>query len=346
MHPQLTDRVAGAGRAGGGGARVPDSAACEPEARPTTGTSSWSRTCARRAATRSVRTTWISSSTCRTQAACEQVAAVLGAAAFTVDFRRVDPERGDRYTLHAFKSMRISVPDMQATTREFTALAAQHGGRYDGWATAGITRAAARRDDSDARQAPLALFGLAAHGFRGRLRRPARRRGSGCERAPSCASSSYSSGMPVGMFSSTICALRHSVEHLDQRAQAVAVRHDHDIAAGAQLRRDALLPEGQHARERVLQRLGGRQLLGRHLRVARIEARMARVVRAQRRRRHVVAAPPDLHLRGAVLRDGLRLVEALQRAVVALVEAPVALRPAATAARAPRGSATRCGSRA
>jgi len=76
--------------------------------------------------------------------ACEQVAALLGTRAFTVDFRRVDPERGDRFTLHALKSLRISVPDMQALRREFTALAAQHGGRYDGWATSGITRAAAR----------------------------------------------------------------------------------------------------------------------------------------------------------------------------------------------------------
>ena len=83
------------------------------------------------------------------QGICEQVAAVLGARGFTVDFRRIDPERGDRYTLHALKSLRISVPDMQATRREFTALAVQHGGSYDGWATAGITRAAARRDDSD-----------------------------------------------------------------------------------------------------------------------------------------------------------------------------------------------------
>jgi regulator of RNase E activity RraB len=77
------------------------------------------------------------------QGACEQVAGLLGARGYSVDFRRVEPERGDRYTLHALKSQRISVPGMQETTREFSALAAQHGGRYDGWATAGITRAAA-----------------------------------------------------------------------------------------------------------------------------------------------------------------------------------------------------------
>ena len=52
---------------------------------------------------------------------------------------------------------------------------------------------------------------------------------------------------------------------------------------------------------------------------------MARIVECQRRRRNVVAAAPDLHLRLAVLLDGLRLVESLQRAVVAFVEAPAAL---------------------
>lgn len=83
------------------------------------------------------------------QGACQQVASVLGARGFSVDFRRDDPERSDRYTLHALKSMRISVPDMQATRREFTALAVQHGGRYDGWATASITRAAVGRDETD-----------------------------------------------------------------------------------------------------------------------------------------------------------------------------------------------------
>jgi hypothetical protein len=34
---------------------------------------------------------------------------------------------------------------------------------------------------------------------------------------------------------------------------------------------------------------------------------------------------PDLYLLGAVLRGGLRLVETLERAVVALVQAPVVL---------------------
>jgi len=74
------------------------------------------------------------------QAACEQLGSVLRARDFTVDYRQVDPDRGDRFTLHALKSLRISVPDMQALTREFKQLAIQYKGRYDGWAAAGMTR--------------------------------------------------------------------------------------------------------------------------------------------------------------------------------------------------------------
>src|SRR5689334_16639834 len=50
--------------------------------------------------------------------------------------------------------------------------------------------------------------------------------------------------------------------------------------------------------------------------------RMTRVTFWQRWGWNVVAAAPDLHLRLAVLLDGLRLVESLQRAVVAFIQAP------------------------
>ncbi len=76
--------------------------------------------------------------------ACEKVAALLRARDYVVDYRRVDADRGDRYTLHALRSLRVSVPDMQALTRELSALAVHHGGRYDGWATAGVTHDARR----------------------------------------------------------------------------------------------------------------------------------------------------------------------------------------------------------
>jgi regulator of RNase E activity RraB len=76
---------------------------------------------------------------------CEQVAAALRQEGHEVDFRQVDPDRGVSYTLHARKKIRVSIPDMQALTRSMSALAAQHGGRYDGWVTAGITRESVAR---------------------------------------------------------------------------------------------------------------------------------------------------------------------------------------------------------
>ena len=79
------------------------------------------------------------------EARCQEVAAVLTASGHAVDFHPLDPERGSSYSLHARKSIRISVLDMQAQTREFKALAAAHGGRYDGWATGGMNRETLKR---------------------------------------------------------------------------------------------------------------------------------------------------------------------------------------------------------
>ena len=78
-------------------------------------------------------------------AACERVATVLRGEVYEVDFRQVESDRGVSYTLHARKKIRVSVPDMQGLTRSLGALATQHGGRYDGWVTAGITREALAR---------------------------------------------------------------------------------------------------------------------------------------------------------------------------------------------------------
>ena len=78
------------------------------------------------------------------QAACEQLGSLLRARDFAVDYRQVDADRGDRFTLHALKPLRVSVPDMQALTREFKELALRHGGRYDGWAAEGMTRQVTR----------------------------------------------------------------------------------------------------------------------------------------------------------------------------------------------------------
>src|SRR3981189_1404772 len=42
------------------------------------------------------------------EAACEKLAALLRTRDYAVDFRQVDADRGDRYTLHALRSLRVS----------------------------------------------------------------------------------------------------------------------------------------------------------------------------------------------------------------------------------------------
>lgn len=44
-------------------------------------------------------------------------------------------------SLHAVKSVRISVPGMREFSRRFALLAREHGGRYDGWAAGHVPRA-------------------------------------------------------------------------------------------------------------------------------------------------------------------------------------------------------------
>src|SRR5437762_2729933 len=120
-------------------------------------------------------------------------------------------------------------------------------------------------------------------------------------------------------------ALGDPVQHLHHGAQAVAVRDDEDARSRAQLGSDARVPQGQDARERVGERLGGGKLARIDAGVARVEARVARIVARERRRRNVVAAAPDLHLILAVAGGGLGLVEPLQRSVVTLVQPPAPL---------------------
>ena len=74
------------------------------------------------------------------EAACQRLLTTLEPEGFTIDFRPMNPDIGKDYTLHARKSLRISVPDMQAFSRRFKTLALEMGGNYDGWAAPGITR--------------------------------------------------------------------------------------------------------------------------------------------------------------------------------------------------------------
>ena len=64
----------------------------------------------------------------------QQLANQLRAEGFDADLKD-SPENGElRYSLHARKSMQLTVPDMQSLSRRLTDTATALGGRYDGWA--------------------------------------------------------------------------------------------------------------------------------------------------------------------------------------------------------------------
>jgi hypothetical protein len=65
--------------------------------------------------------------------ACQLVRARLEPE-FSVDIKSMQDETELPFSLHATKSMRLILPDMQALSARMTALAAEHKGRYDGWA--------------------------------------------------------------------------------------------------------------------------------------------------------------------------------------------------------------------
>ncbi|MDR2215869.1 MAG: ribonuclease E inhibitor RraB [Nevskiaceae bacterium] len=64
-----------------------------------------------------------------------EVVSRLTADGFTVLSERANPD-GD-YSLNVQRRMRLIVPEMQALTVRFTALANELGGKYDNWAVAG-----------------------------------------------------------------------------------------------------------------------------------------------------------------------------------------------------------------
>ena len=68
-----------------------------------------------------------------TREAADAVAAQLTTEGFNTDV--IDtPESGElRYSLHAQKSLHLTVPDMQDLSRRLTDMAIAKGGRYDGW---------------------------------------------------------------------------------------------------------------------------------------------------------------------------------------------------------------------
>ena len=67
-------------------------------------------------------------------AAVQGVRGRLESDGFTVDVKPLENDPELHFSLHATKSMRLIVPDMQELGRKLTAIATEFRGRYDGWA--------------------------------------------------------------------------------------------------------------------------------------------------------------------------------------------------------------------
>jgi hypothetical protein len=67
-------------------------------------------------------------------AAVQGVRSRLESDGFTVDVKPLENDPELHFSLHATKTMRLIVPDMQDLGRKLTAIAAEFRGRYDGWA--------------------------------------------------------------------------------------------------------------------------------------------------------------------------------------------------------------------
>ena len=67
-------------------------------------------------------------------AAVQGVRSRLETDGFTVDVKPLENDPELHFSLHATKTMRLIVPDMQDLGRKLTAIAAEFRGRYDGWA--------------------------------------------------------------------------------------------------------------------------------------------------------------------------------------------------------------------
>jgi Regulator of ribonuclease activity B len=67
------------------------------------------------------------------EAACQRVRSRLEPDGFSVDAKPMAEKTDLPFSLHASKSMRLIVPDMQALSARLNALATEFGGRYDGW---------------------------------------------------------------------------------------------------------------------------------------------------------------------------------------------------------------------
>src|ERR1700754_27596 len=68
------------------------------------------------------------------EAAVQVARGRLEAEGFGVDVKALENDPELNFSLHATKTMKLIVPDMQELGRRMTALATEFHGRYDGWA--------------------------------------------------------------------------------------------------------------------------------------------------------------------------------------------------------------------
>jgi hypothetical protein len=68
------------------------------------------------------------------EAAVQSARSRLEAEGFGVDVKPLENDPELHFSLHATKTMKLIVPDMQDIGRRMTAIAAEFHGRYDGWA--------------------------------------------------------------------------------------------------------------------------------------------------------------------------------------------------------------------
>ena len=112
----------------------------------------------------------------------------------------------------------------------------------------------------------------------------------------------------------------------DEGAEAVAVGGDEEAFAAAEGWGEFVMPAGEDAVEGVVEGFGvGGEVEGGGFGVAGVEAGVCGVVGVEGRWGDVVGSAPDVDLSVAVLGGGFGFVEALECAVVALVEAPASL---------------------
>jgi len=68
------------------------------------------------------------------EAAAQVARSRLESDGFSVDVKPLQDDPELHISLHATKTMKLIVPDMQELGRKMTALATENRGRYDGWA--------------------------------------------------------------------------------------------------------------------------------------------------------------------------------------------------------------------